>query len=114
MKKIAQGMGVSRGEAQGRVRIIKNFDDHARFEEGDILVTKITDPKMVLLMGKASGIICDIGGMASHPSILSREMGVPCIVSASCVDTGKPVTEVLEEGSLIIMSGATGEVHKNG
>ncbi|MBI4152993.1 hypothetical protein HY497_00585, partial [Candidatus Woesearchaeota archaeon] len=111
MKKIAQGIGVSRGTAQGKVKIIRDMNDHARFEEGDILVTKITDPTMVLVMGKAAGIICDIGSMVSHPSILSREMGIPCIVSAKCVTTGKPVTEILREGQVVTMDGTSGEVY---
>ncbi len=111
MKKILQGMGVSRGEVRGRVRIIESLDDHTKFEEGDILVTRLTDPTMVVLMGKAAGIICDIGGLTSHPSIVSREMGIPCIVSAACEKTGKTATEMLEGGMVIKMCGEKGEIY---
>jgi pyruvate,water dikinase len=111
MEKILQGLGVSQGKARGRVRIIHTPDDFNKFSEGDILVAKITDPNMVLLMGKAAGIICDIGGMTSHPSIVSREMGTPCIVSAKCVKTERSATEVFKDGMFVEMSGQTGEVH---
>ena len=109
--KILQGLGVSQGKARGRVKIIKNRDDFNKFLDGDILVAKITDPDMVMLMGKAAGIICDIGGMTSHPSIVSREMGTPCIVSAKCMKTEKNATEVLKDGMIVEMCGQSGEVH---
>lgn len=111
MKKIIQGFGVSQGKARGRVRIIHNPDDFNKFSDGDILVSKITNPNMVLLMGKAAGIICDIGGMTSHPSIVSREMGTPCIVSAKCVKTEKSATEVLKDGMFVELCGQSGEVY---
>lgn len=110
MEKILQGLGVSRGKARGRVRMILASSDFSKFSEGDILVTPMTNPEMVLLMGKAAGIICDIGGMTSHPSIVSREMGTPCIVSAKCMKTGRAATEVLKNGMLIEICGDSGEV----
>ncbi len=110
MKKILQGLGVSPGKARGRVKIICTPDDFGTFSDGDILVAKITSPDMVMLMGKAAGIICDIGGMTSHPSIVSREMGIPCIVSAKCVKTERSATEVLKDGMFIEMCGQSGEI----
>ncbi|MBS3121936.1 hypothetical protein J4434_03580 [Candidatus Woesearchaeota archaeon] len=112
MKHIAKGIGVSAGKVRGRVRIIKNFDDHKKFNEGDILVTHITDPTMVMLMNKASGIVCNIGSITSHPSIVSREMGIPCIVSAKCIETGKPATEILNDEDIVEICGETGNIHK--
>ncbi len=111
MRKILQGLGVSQGKVRGRVTIIHTPEDFNKFSEGDILVTKITSPDMVLLMEKAAGIICDVGGMTSHPSIVSREMGIPCIVSAKSVKTGKSATEVLKEGMFIEMCGQSGEIN---
>lgn len=108
---VAKGLGVSAGKVKGKAKIIKELHEHHKFDHGDILVTQVTDPSMVVLMGKAGGIICNIGSMVSHPSILSREMGVPCIVRAACVSTGKPVTEILKDGELIHMCGSSGEVH---
>jgi len=109
MKLLAKGLGVSQGKVQGRVKIIR--DDYSGFEEGDILVTRLTNPRMVMLMGKAAGIICDVGGMTSHPSIVSREMGIPCVVSTKCVKTGKSSTEVLRDRMLVEMCGQSGKIH---
>jgi pyruvate,water dikinase len=108
--KILLGMAVSQGKAQGRVKIVRGLEDFEKFREGDILVTRITDPTMVVMMNKAAGIICDIGGLTSHPSIIAREMGTPCIVSAECLKTKRKATEVLREGMLVEMCGTTGEV----
>ena len=105
MKHIAKGMGVSHGKVKGKVKIIESLDDHDNFEEGAILVTHLTDPAMVVLMNQARAIVCNIGGLTSHPSILSRELGIPCIVSAKCVDTGKNITEILEDGQEIQVDG---------
>ena len=107
--KILQGQGVSKGKVKARVKIIKHINDHSKFKQGDILVTRLTDPTMVVLMGKASGIICDIGGLTSHPSVLSREMGIPCIVSAQ--NQEKKATEILKDNDLIEMCGKSGEIH---
>ena len=109
--KIAKGLGVSKGIAKGRVRIVRGIEDHALFNEGDILVTHVTDPTMVPLMNKASGIICAIGGLTSHPSIVSRELGIPCIVSAKCVLTENLVTELLKNNQVISFCGTTGEIY---
>ena len=62
-------------------------------------------------MCKAAGIICDIGGLTSHPSVVAREMGIPCIVSAKCVKTEKDLTEVIQDGIKIRMCGESGEIH---
>lgn len=97
-------MGTSTGNVQGKVRIIKSSKDHALFEEGDILVTRLTDPTMVPLMAKAGGIICEVGGMTSHPSIVSRELGIACIVAV------KQATELLKNGQVITMDGKSGEI----
>lgn len=108
---IGKGTGTSMGRARGRIKIINNTEDHEKFEEGDILVTRITDPSMALIMMKAKGIICDIGGITSHPSIVSREMGIPCIVSAKHHETGKEISSVLKDEMNVEIDGSTGEIH---
>jgi len=80
LKKILKGLGVSSGIVQGKVRIVQGAKDEPLFLEGEILVTKLTDPTMVMMMNNAAAIICDIGGMTSHPSILSRELGMTFLV----------------------------------
>lgn len=104
MQLILKGLGVSKGRAQGKVRLVSGEQDEERFNEGEVLVTKITDPAMVMMMNKASAIVCDIGGMTSHPSIVSRELGIPCVVNT------KNSTSILKEGQEVIVDGTTGEV----
>ncbi|MBI3033005.1 hypothetical protein HYY69_06025 [Candidatus Woesearchaeota archaeon] len=111
MKQIGLGLGVSKGRVQGRACVIQQPSDFSKFVEGMILVTHLTDPTMVPLMNKAAGIVCNIGGLTSHPSIVSREMGIPCIVSAKCVETGKQVTEIIQHNDLIQICGEKGEIH---
>ncbi|MBU0471924.1 MAG: hypothetical protein KKF65_04815 [Nanoarchaeota archaeon] len=103
---ILKGLGVSQGIVKGKVKIIKSTSDHSNFEEGDILVTRITDPTMVMLMNKAAGIICDIGGVTSHPSIISRELGIPCVVAT------KNATQKLKDGDIVKMNGRSGHISR--
>tara|TARA_Y100000034_G_scaffold6621_1_gene7299 strand:+ start:1105 stop:2457 length:1353 start_codon:yes stop_codon:yes gene_type:complete len=99
-----KGLGTSKGIVTGKVKVINSYEDHKNFQEEDILVTRITDPTMTQIMGKASGIICEIGGMTSHPSILSRELGIPCIVSV------KNVLIELKDGDVVTIDGSSGEI----
>ncbi len=80
------------------------MNDHVAFKEGEILVTRITDPTMTPLMNRAAAIVCDIGGMTSHPSIVAREMGIPCVVAT------KNATTVLRDGMRVVVDGDAGEV----
>ncbi len=98
-------MGVSAGTRTGRVRLVLVASDETTFDDGDILVTRMTDPTMIHLMNRAGGIVCDIGGMTSHPAIVCRELGVPCVVA-----TGNG-TRVLADGQFVSVNGSTGEVH---
>jgi pyruvate,water dikinase len=105
MEKILTGLPASSGKVQGRVKIVKGIKDSNFFNEGDILVSKITDPSMILMMGRAAAIVCDIGGVTSHPAIVSREMGIPCVVAA------KNATLVLKDGNKILVDGDKGEIY---
>lgn len=101
---ILKGLGTSPGTARGNVRIVLGAQDENRFLDGEILVTRITDPTMVLMMNRAAAIVCDIGGMTSHPSILSREMGIPCVVAC------RNATTTLKDGQEVEVDGANGTV----
>lgn len=105
---IVTGLGVSRGVAVGRAHVILSLADREGFLEGSILVTKITDPSMVRLMALSSAIVCDLGGMLSHPSIVSRELGIPCVVAT------KVGTERIQNGMLVRVDGESGEVTFDG
>ncbi len=104
MKTALQGLGVSPGRVQGKVKIIKSDTSKVKFGSGDILVTRVTTPAMVPLMAKAGAIVCDIGGMTSHPSIVSRELGIPCVVNT------KKATTFLKSGMVIRVDGTKGTI----
>jgi pyruvate, water dikinase len=101
---ILTGIGVSRGTARGKVKIISSINDHEKFDAGDILVVNITDPTMVTLMAKSGAIVCNIGSITSHPSIVSRELGVPCVVNT------KEATTILKDGMEVVVDGLKGKI----
>ena len=104
-KPLLTGLAASSGVAQGKARIFMPGDALDSFQSGEVLVTTLTDPTMVQAMVKAAAIVTDIGGITSHPAILSREMGIPCVVNT------KSGTKAIQEGSLIKVDGSKGEVY---
>ncbi len=105
MNKLLTGTPASSGKASGTARIILEEKDFADFQEGDVLVARITDPTMTILMNRAAAIVCDIGGITSHPSIVARELGIPCVVATN------NATELIQNGMKIIVDGDKGEVY---
>jgi len=101
---LLNGTGASPGVASGKVRIIDNLEDLDKIKEGDILVTKMTSPDMVVSMQKASAIITDEGGLTSHAAIISREMGIPAVVGT------REATEKLHDGQIVSVDGFTGRI----
>lgn len=103
---ITKGLGASPGLASGEVKIIKDTDELDKIQKGDILVTVMTTPDMVPAMKRANGIITDEGGVTCHAAIVSRELGIPCVVG-----TGD-ATKILKENSLITLDGNKGLVYE--
>mgnify|MGYP001153376121 FL=1 len=101
---ITKGLGASPGMAAGSVKIIKTTDELDKVQEGDILVTVMTTPDMVPAMKRANGIITDEGGVTCHAAIVSRELGIPCVVG-----TGD-ATSILPENSKVTLDGNKGIV----
>ncbi|MFH0808728.1 MAG: phosphoenolpyruvate synthase [archaeon] len=102
---ITEGMAASPGIASGIVKIIYTMDDLKKIKQGDILVTKMTNPDMVVSMQKAAGILTSEGGVTAHAAIVSREMGIPAIVGA------QNALEVLKDGDEITIDGFHGKVY---
>ncbi len=100
------GLAIGEKIASGPVQIIKSASEIERFEEGNILVTGMTDPDWVPVMKKAAGIITDHGGRTSHAAIVSRELGL-----AAVVGTGIGTSE-LKDGQQITLSCAEGDEGK--
>ena len=99
------GQPASPGIATGQVRIIKSSREIGKIKKGEILVTKMTSPDYVPAMKQASGIVTDEGGATSHAAIVSRELGIPCVVGT------KEATTKLKEGTTITVNGKTGAVY---
>ncbi|MBK21851.1 MAG: phosphoenolpyruvate synthase [Flavobacteriales bacterium] len=98
-----KGIGCCPGRIRGKVRVV-NSPDECNSLNGDILVTSSTDPGWVTLFPTASAILVERGSMLSHSAIVSRELGIPCIVGI----TG--LLKVLKTGDELEMDGATGEL----
>ena len=105
-KVLVRGLPGSPGIGKGKVRIIPTKDDINKLKEGEILVTYMTSPDFVPAMEKAAAIITDAGGATSHAAIVSRELGVPCIVG-----TGN-ATEVLKDGMFVTVDATRGIVYE--
>lgn len=103
---ILSGIAASPGIASGKIKIIENLEDLKKINKGDVLVTKMTNPDMVVTMQKSAAIVTDQGGLTAHASIVSREMGIPCIVGT------QTATIKLKEGEIITVDGFTGNIYK--
>lgn len=106
---ILEGTAVGTKIASGQARIIKGAKKIHEFKAGEILVTEMTDPDWEPIMKIASAIITDKGSRTAHAAIVSRELGIPCIVGA------QKATEILETGQLITVdcsSGGVGKIYK--
>jgi len=103
---ILEGLAASPGIASGKIKIVDKMEDLQKIKQGDILVTEMTNPDMVVSMQKSSAIVTDEGGLTSHASIVSREMGIPAVVGT------QEATFKLREGEIITVNGFTGKIYK--
>jgi len=102
---ILKGAAASPGIGTGHVKILKSPKEIVKVKQGDVLVAKMTSPDYVPAMKKAAAIVTDEGGLTSHAAIVSRELGVPCIVG-----TGE-ATKLLKDGNVVTVDGARGVVY---
>lgn len=99
-----QGMPGCSGSAEGIARVILDSNDPRNLDPGDILVAPITDPSWTPLFVPASAVVVDVGAPLSHAIIVSRELGIPCIVSAT------DATRRIPDGAKIRVDGDTGTI----
>jgi len=109
-KVLVQGLPASPGLAAGKAHIIPTVDKINEFEEGEILITEMTAPDWVPAMRKAAAIVTNSGGMTCHAAIVSRELGIPCIVGTA--SRGKPATEGIPDGAMITVDATHGVVYE--
>jgi pyruvate,water dikinase len=98
------GIGASAGVVEGRVRVITDALDCDRIEPGEILVCHTTDPSWASAFHLVAAVVIDVGSIASHGAIVSREFGIPCVIN-----TGNG-TETLRTGDVVRIDGTAGTV----
>jgi pyruvate,water dikinase len=102
-KKLLAGAPVGTKIAYGKARVIMDVKQINKFQKGEILVTDMTDPDWQPIMKIASGIITNRGGRTCHAAIVSRELGIPCIVGTNFA------TKKIKTGQMVTISCAEGE-----
>ena len=103
-KALVHGKSIGRAIASGKVRVIESAADMEQLQDGEILVTDMTDPDWEPIMKRAGGIVTNRGGRTCHAAIVSRELGITAIVGA----TG--ATEKLQTGQEVTLDCASSEV----
>jgi phosphoenolpyruvate synthase/pyruvate phosphate dikinase len=99
-----RGNPASLGIAVGRVRIIPTAREIGKIQKGDILVTGMTRPDYIIALKKAAAIVTDEGGITSHAAIVSRELGIPCVIGT------KDATTMLKDGMLVEVNANHGRI----
>ena len=92
------------GVVTGRARIVRDPTSPPDLEPGDIMVAPLTDPAWTPLFLAVDGVVVNVGGQVSHAVIVSREMGIPCVVSVA------DATEQIQDGATITVDGTNGNV----
>jgi pyruvate,water dikinase len=100
---LASGRAIGQKIGQGAVRLVRSAREMDRVQEGDVLVTELTDPDWEPVMKRASAIVTDRGGRTCHAAIIARELGVPAVVG--CGDA----TSTLADGTAVTVSCAEGD-----
>ena len=103
---IVTGKGASPGLASGKAQIVGSAKEISKVDQGEILITSMTTPDFVPAMRKAIAIVTDEGGVTSHAAIVSRELGVPCIVGTD------EASKKIKTGQVITVDGQKGLVYK--
>jgi pyruvate,water dikinase len=99
-----QGLPGCPGISRGIARVVLDSHDPTALEPGDVLVAPITDPSWTPLFVPAAGVIVDVGAPLSHAIIVSRELGIPCVVSVT------DATRRIPDGAMVEVNGDTGTV----
>lgn len=107
---ILEGIAVGNKIGVGKVRVITDPKKMKEFKDGEVLVTRMTDPDWNSIMVKASAVVTDEGGKTCHSAIISRELGIPCIVGS------KKATKQLKTGDIVTVDctqGLSGRVFQS-
>ncbi|MFC2175150.1 phosphoenolpyruvate synthase [archaeon] len=105
-EELTRGLGASPGVGSGIVKMVHSMEDLPKVQKGDILVTEMTNPDMVPAMQRAAAIVTDEGGITCHAAIVSRELGIPCIVGT------ENITDLVRDGDKITVDATNNVVYK--
>ncbi len=103
---ILTGVPASSGIGSGPVHLVFNIEQALQLESGSILVTPMTNPDMVVAMRNSAAIVTDVGGIICHAGIVSRELGLPCVVGT------ERATTTLSGGEVITVNGSNGRIYR--
>ncbi len=106
-QKALTGICANPGVASGPVKIIRKTHDLVNMKQGDVLVASMTRPEMLVAMKKAIAIVTDEGGITSHAAVVSRELGIPCLIGT------KSATSWLKDGDVVEVDASAGTVKKS-
>lgn len=101
---LLRGLGGAPGSSSGATRVLTSLADASSFGDGEVLVTHMTSPDWLPLLRRAAGVVTDSGGMTCHAAIVSRELGIPCVVG-----TGE-ATSRLRDGEIVTVDATRGLV----
>jgi pyruvate,water dikinase len=101
---LVRGLAASSGRATGAVRVLTDPAQRDQLLPGEVLVAPMTSPDWMSAIRRAAGLVTDGGGMTCHAAIVSRELGVPCVVGA------RDATTVLRDGEVVTLDGSLGLV----
>ena len=101
---LLQGLAASHGVASGTVRVLRTPDEGDQLRAGEVLVAPMTNPDWVPTIRRAAAVVTDGGGMTCHAAIVTRELGVPCVVGA------RTATTTLRDGEVVTVDGARGTI----
>lgn len=101
---VLKGAAGSGGIAEGRARVILDPMDPAELEPGDVLIAPQTDPSWGPVFVPAAAVVVNVGAMGSHAMIVSRELGIPCVVSV------ENATNIIPDGAMVRVDGNAGTV----
>lgn len=104
-KQLLSGLCASRGIVEGIVHIASDNNLVMPKDNNFILVCNQTSPAYLVLLMNSKGVITEKGGMVSHPAIVSRELGIPCIVGA------QNATQILKQGQKVLLDATNGVVY---
>src|SRR6266852_1047831 len=99
------GTPASPGIGSGETHLVFNIEQALRLRRGQVLVTPMTNPDMVVAMRNAAAIVTDVGGMICHAAIVSRELDLPCVVGTEIA------SQTCRQGDMVTVDGGRGVVY---